>query len=913
MKTLLLLLLILVTGFAASATTYYFSNTGSDANDGTSATTPWQTLAKFNAVFASKSPGDNFLFNRGGIYYGNLVVSRSGTSAAPITIGAYGSGANPVITGFTTVNAWTNLGSNIWESTSAVTALPAVNMVVVNGVNTGMGRFPNTGYLPYQSHSGNTTITSNALTGSANWAGAEIVIRSTRWMLQRQPIIMQSGGTITYTGSEPPTDTYGFFIQNDARTLDVQNEWYFNPSTKKLRIFSTSSPANVQVATVDELVLNSSANFITYDHIDLIGANSHLFENRHSQNIIVQNCSFKNAGKIAIYINSAVSSNESMVIDGNVFQDNTIAAMTFLTFTSNVWIKNNTINNTGMIPGSGSASGQNDHDAIDVYGDNSLIEYNTINNTGHIAIGLRDRNGMIARYNYITNFGMTKYDVGAIYSWNADSITVKTRVIDHNIIVASRQSAEGVGTSDPTLTGIYLDGNSKNTTITNNTISQCLSEGIHILNSGSTVITGNTCYNNGSQLGFWHAFGGGTPITNMTVKHNNFFAKTKSQLAFYYREDTYPFNTFGTADSNYYSRPIDDNQTIQTAIMYTATNRTLAGWQGLSVEDAHSAKLSKSITDTNDLRIEYNTTNSNKTISLPYNYVDVKNVAYNGTITLAPYTSAVLIKSGSITGNKFPTTKAGADQAITLPTNNASLTGSATDSDGTIASYAWTIISGPAAATITNATSASTSVTGLTPGVYQLQLKATDNSAATTADTMQLTVKAGNIFPTANAGIDQAITLPTNSASLTGSASDTDGTIASYAWTMISGPAAATITNATSASTSVTGLTHGVYQLQLKATDNSAATTADTMQLTVNAAANIFPTANAGTRPVNHIANKQCKPYRQRFRYRRNYCELCLDNDFRAFISDNKQYNISFYICNRISKGCLPVSVESYR
>ena len=134
-------------------------------------------------------------------------------------------------------------------------------------------------------------------------------------------------------------------------------------------------------------------------------------------------------------------------------------------------------------------------------------------------------------------------------------------------------------------------------------------------------------------------------------------------------------------------------------------------------------------------------TTLNKTISLDGNYIDVKNVSYNGTITLAPYTSAVLIRNGAAT-NQSPTANAGADQSITLPTNTVSLSGSGTDPDGTISSYSWTKISGPAAGTITNATSAATTVTGLVQGVYQFQLKVTDNNGATALDTVQITVNA---------------------------------------------------------------------------------------------------------------------------------------------------------------------------
>jgi hypothetical protein len=207
-----------------------------------------------------------------------------------------------------------------------------------------------------------------------------------------------------------------------------------------------------------------------------------------------------------------------------------------------------------------------------------------------------------------------------------------------------------------------------------------------------------------------------------------------------------------------------------------------------------------------------------------------------------------------------PTANAGADQVITLPVNTVTLAGSGTDPDGTITAYAWTKISGPAAGAITNATAASTTVTGLVQGVYKFELKVTDNSGATAKDTMQVTVNpaAINIPPTANAGADQVITLPVNTVTLAGSGTDPDGTITAYVWTKISGPAAGTITNAAAASTTVTGLVQGVYKFELKVTDNSGATGKDTMQVTVNPAANIPPTANAGadqviTLPVNTV------------------------------------------------------------
>ena len=400
-KALLFLPVLFLICASARATNYYLAANGNDGNSGTSTSSPWKTLSKLNSFFNSLKAGDNIYLNRGDVFYGSLTVTKSGSSGSPITISAYGSGANPVITGFTTVTSWTNLGSNIWESSSAVSSLSTCNIVVINGVNTPMGRYPNTGWLTYQSHSGTTSITSNQLSGSTNWTGAESVTRIIRWTLQRDKIKSQSGGTITFAGSgNAPTDGYGFFIQNDIRTLDVSNEWYYNPSTKKIRVYHQGTPTNVQMATIDELILTNGANYITFDHIDFKGPNSNMFENRNCKYITAQNCIFLFAGQKAMLINGKVSYNEIMIIDNNVFSDNNDNAMNFSSYSANTWVKNNTINNTGMIPGAGS-NDQNSYDAIDLVGQNSIVEYNKISNTGHIAIGMRQSDGMIARYNYI--------------------------------------------------------------------------------------------------------------------------------------------------------------------------------------------------------------------------------------------------------------------------------------------------------------------------------------------------------------------------------------------------------------------------------------------------------------------------------------------------------------------------------
>ena len=96
----------LVFTFACSATalaaTFYVSPQGSDANDGLSPSTPWQTVAKVNG--SRFQPGDQILFQRGGQWRESLDAPSSGAPGNPITFADYGSGAKPKFWGSVVLN-----------------------------------------------------------------------------------------------------------------------------------------------------------------------------------------------------------------------------------------------------------------------------------------------------------------------------------------------------------------------------------------------------------------------------------------------------------------------------------------------------------------------------------------------------------------------------------------------------------------------------------------------------------------------------------------------------------------------------------------------------------------------------------------------------------------------------------------
>jgi hypothetical protein len=103
-----------------------------------------------------------------------------------------------------------------------------------------------------------------------------------------------------------------------------------------------------------------------------------------------------------------------------------------------------------------------------------------------------------------------------------------------------------------------------------------------------------------------------------------------------------------------------------------------------------------------------------------------------------------------------------------------------------------------------------------------------------------------------SAGKGQAITLPTSTAILTGTAKGNNGaTIKGLTWKQSAGPVAASITSPASLNTAVGGLiAAGNYVFTLTATDNDGETANGSMTITVNPAVKTAPSVSAGADPT---------------------------------------------------------------
>lgn len=207
--------------------------------------------------------------------------------------------------------------------------------------------------------------------------------------------------------------------------------------------------------------------------------------------------------------------------------------------------------------------------------------------------------------------------------------------------------------------------------------------------------------------------------------------------------------------------------------------------------------------------------------------------------------------------NLAPVVNAGANQTITLPAT-ASLNGTVNDDGqpaGSSVSISWSKVSGPGTVTFTNASAAATSASFSVAGTYVLRLTADDSEYASSADvTVTVNPDPGQVNqpPSVNPGPNQTISLPTDTVTLNGTATDDGlpaGSTLVITWSKVSGPGSVTFGNANSAVTTAQFSAVGDYVLRLSASDGAYLVSADVgVTLTPQ---NLAPTVNAG---VDHAA-----------------------------------------------------------
>lgn len=653
MKKILFLLFLLIS-ISARAETYYIKTGGSDAADGLTDATAWETITKVNTTWAAGTfaPGDSILFNKGNSFYGTITITESGTAGSPIYIGSYGTGADPIITGFQTLSSWTDAGGSIYYATLS-SADDTTTMVTVDGVHTAMGRYPDSGTnLTFESHSTTVSITDTGIGDATDWAGADIVINKNWWILERARIKDHTGDVFTYQVYSGSSTSYVFddryyFIQNDLRTVTATNEWWHDYANSRLYIYGNPATKTVKAAALNYLInVGTNSDYITIDGLNLQGSIRHainigneLGSYGNNNNIIVKNCNIDFAGLCGI---SAWVSNVASAVcefDGNTISHTGANGIFFRG--NNIIVTDNNISYAGVVPGL-SFKG-NDNQGISAQGSASpstiTISRNNITYTGYNGIGVYYSVTGTTSYNYIAYAMQLLDDGGGIYY---GSYSPYERIIDHNIILYTGRD----NTANAYIArGLYLDSGADAATVTNNTIAHTLACGIALHSGDNNVIRNNLSYDNGYDFTFevgqivLYEDTDYPSCTLNTITNNQFIAKLAKQRAFI--EDSFDAAEailLGTTDSNYYARPIDNDMVMY----YQADSATLATWQTFSSQDAHSSQGTVTVADTSEFYFKYNNSLIAVTYDLTEPKIDIEGNKYTYEFTLQPFESIVL-------------------------------------------------------------------------------------------------------------------------------------------------------------------------------------------------------------------------------------------------------------------------------
>jgi parallel beta-helix repeat protein len=625
---------------------------------------PFGSIAQVNAhTFVA---GDNIYFNRGDTFYGTLTLDASGTQANRITFGAYGTGADPVITGFTTISGWTNEGGGIYSK--AITVESAPNMVIVDGVNTKMGRYPKTGWNTIQTTNGSSYIrgSEGELPSSPDWDGGEVVIRKNHWIIDRNYITSHSGQTINYTSASgyEALPGYGYFIQNHINTLTTLGDWYYSSGTFYM-YFGAVNPTTktVKVSTTDYGITITSANYITVNNLNLQGFNVAAILITNCDYTIIQDNTILYSGKDGINSDNDYSSSYT-TITGNYISDSQDCGIFLSTNADHDSISYNTVNNTGLIAGL-NFSGDGHNTGIFSWGLNGQILYNIVTNNGYNGIFFAGQDA-VCKYNYIDTYALVKDDAGGIYTASFDYMETG-RKITKNIVRNCIGANAGTLAEWDACEGIYLDQRNTSILVDSNTVENA-ANGIFLHNSHEINIWDNTLYDcrwSGIYTnydGLWNIspYGDVDRTRNVSILRNKIVFKDEispdrgyptAALWLYTRPDD--ILQFGTADTNYYTRPVNETSSTQIIVTEVYGNspvtRTLTNWKSYSSVDVNSNRsLGTAISDTTNINFMYNATTADKNYTLSQSMTDVAGVLYSGTVTLQPYTSLVLLGVGTI-------------------------------------------------------------------------------------------------------------------------------------------------------------------------------------------------------------------------------------------------------------------------
>jgi parallel beta-helix repeat protein len=549
----------------------------------------------------------------------------------------YTTRTNATVSNFVNLS-FTSIGNNMWESQS----IERPDLLLRNDVIINPARFPNTGYLFFNSTTDRNTISFSL---PQSFVGGEVFTWKNTTIVDKGVIQSQTSTSFVYNSISPDEHLLpsggGFFIQNHPNAMDVENEWCF--VNGRVRIISATQPLNIKATQPGTLVSGSPS-------AQLVGLTLEGTNGIATQNINLKNCTIRycNYGAILNNVNN-------LLIVGNTFE-NIMNTGIWLSGCNNTNISQNILRNVG-IEGYGQSQNITNLAYIGIltqFSNTTLVEKNVIDLVGYNAIHFVFSNGTTVKNNLVSRYCSVKSDGGGIYTWvgfNTQNIYVNN-IIDGNICLNGLNKNNLVTRStdlSPTW-GIYIDDNADDITVINNTSANNPRAGLYLHNVNNIFVSGNKFFNNGllGDPASWsqvELLGDNTTFRNRFIRfeNNELVAKINQQLCL--KWDTQPNDILDPSNifnNNVYARPINDNLTIRTFVIgeQTAVLRTLENWQSYSNKDRQTTKSPKTINSLDSIKFNYALKDS--TITLNGTWINMKSNRLS-LLRLQPYTSSILL------------------------------------------------------------------------------------------------------------------------------------------------------------------------------------------------------------------------------------------------------------------------------
>lgn len=687
---------------APLAATYYVSSSGGlDDNDGLSESKPFATVGKVNSL--SLQPGDRVLFKCGDTWQvEQLVISQSGTESAPITFGSYPAACadKPILSGSRPITVWTTYSGNIYQANLSLSEFPlGINQLFRDGQRLTLGRWPNLdagsgGYSFVDSHSaGGNQITDNELPASVNWIGAIIHIKNIRWSMLDRQVTASSGSTLTLNQGLSCLISgwtncigWGYFINNHLSTLDQDGEWYYDAGSNTVYLLSTQGPPqNIEGSVILEqattlrhggLMLSdgSATAYVIVDNLEIKNWFNHGLSTPGGMNndiyhhLTVRNVTIKDVDASGVWLSSWLErpSNGRKGLRGGhhlLFENNIIDGANHFGVTgyfAESSFEDNEIKNIALIKnlgksgmGCGITIGEctenGDGLRIRLYdildsGYGNTLRYNRFEKIGYNAVDVFGPETTLEK-NYITLACYSKADCGGVRVFGQDSLAATTvyniHLID-NVIVDIPGNVDGCHASRAAFgMGLYVDNYSRDVETRGNTVVSTTITGILYQRSSGQIVN-NTVFNASSGTEYSAHISLGGDETRATMTGNKLYGLNNEAWTLYARS----LNNFIASDYNYLFHPYVEKH---IAFGSSWTRYSFSGWKAYSGRETNSKTnwFSQAAGEPSRGRVFYNETKSSLVIDLgSRKYLDLDQNQVAGSITLAPFSSVILVDNG---------------------------------------------------------------------------------------------------------------------------------------------------------------------------------------------------------------------------------------------------------------------------